>query len=82
MPVTMSEVRAQLMPDEPEVRGLLRRYLKAPVEDGPAFKAHDLLGQIYEKQGDIRAAADEFRAALALARSYKNAQENLKRVDH
>src|SRR5437763_1736891 len=54
---------------------LLRRYLKAPVEDGPAFKAHDLLGQIYEKQGDIRAAADEYRAALALARSYKNAQE-------
>jgi tetratricopeptide (TPR) repeat protein len=68
--------------DLPFAVALLRRYLKAPVEDGPAFKAHDLLGQIYEKQGDIRAAADEFRAALALARSYKNAQENLKRVDH
>jgi tetratricopeptide (TPR) repeat protein len=61
--------------------GLLERYLKAPVEDGPAFKAHDLLGQIYEKQGDKRAAADQFRAALALAHSYTRAQENLKRVE-
>ena len=67
--------------DLPFAVGLLERYLKAPVEDGPAFKAHDLLGQIYEKQGDKRAAADEFRAALALAHSYTRAQENLKRVE-
>ena len=67
--------------DLPFAVGLLERYLKAPVEDGPAFKAHDLLGQIYEKQGDRRAAADEFRAALALAHSYTRAQENLKRVE-
>ncbi|MFL6444042.1 MAG: tetratricopeptide repeat protein [Candidatus Sulfotelmatobacter sp.] len=67
--------------DLPFAVGLLDRYLKAPVEDGPAFKAHDLLGQIYEKQGDRRAAADEFRAALALAHSYTRAQENLKRVE-
>ena len=67
--------------DLPFAVGLLERYLKAPVEDGPAFKAHDLLGQIYEKQGDKRAAADQFRAALALAHSYTRAQENLKRVE-
>src|SRR5438270_3635681 len=67
--------------DLPFAVGLLERYLKAPVEDGPAFKAHDLLGQIYEKQGDKRAAADEFRAALALAHSYTRAQENLRRVE-
>lgn len=67
--------------DLPFAVALLERYLKAPVEDGPAFKAHDLLGQIYEKQGDKRAAADEFRAALALARSYTRAEENLKRVE-
>jgi tetratricopeptide (TPR) repeat protein len=67
--------------DLPFAVGLLERYLKAPVEDGPAFKAHDLLGQIYEKQGDRRAAADEFRAALAMAHSYTRAQENLKRVE-
>jgi len=67
--------------DLPFAVGLLERYLKAPVEDGPAFKAHDLLGQIYEKQGDKRAAADQFRAALALAHSYTRAQENLRRVE-
>lgn len=67
--------------DLPFAVGLLERYLKAPVEDGPAFKAHDLLGQIYEKQGDKRAAAEQFRAALALAHSYTRAQENLKGVE-
>lgn len=62
--------------------GLLRRYLQAPVEEGPSPRAHDLLGLIYEKQGDRRAAAEEFRAALALAHSYARAQQDLKRVDH
>ena len=61
---------------------LLRRYLSAPVEDAPAFKAHDLLGQLLEKQGDRQAAAEEFRAALALAHSYAHAEEDLKRVSH
>jgi len=49
-------------------------------EDNPAFKAHTLLGQLYEKQGDKKAAADEYRAALALARNFKPAQEGLKRT--
>jgi len=59
---------------------LLRRYLSAPVEEGPAFKAHDMLGQLLEKQGDRQAAADEYRAAIALAHSYARAQADLKRV--
>lgn len=61
---------------------LLRRYLTSPVEEGPAFKAHDQLGQLLEKQGDRKAAVQEFRAALALAHGYARSQEDLKRVEH
>jgi tetratricopeptide (TPR) repeat protein len=67
--------------DYPLAVRLLRRYLSSPVEEAPAFKAHDLLGQLLEKQGDRRAAAAEFRAALALAHSFARAQEDLKRVE-
>jgi tetratricopeptide (TPR) repeat protein len=59
---------------------LLRQYLTAPVEEGPAFKAHDMLGQLLEKQGDRRSAAEEYRAALVLAHNYARAQEDLKRL--
>jgi hypothetical protein len=41
-----------------------------------------MLGQLLEKQGDRRAAAEQYRAALALAHSYTRAQENLKRLNH
>lgn len=68
--------------DYPFAIRLLRQYLTAPVEEGPASEAHRLLGLIYEKQGNRRAAADEFRAALALAHSYTRAQEDLKRIGH
>ena len=68
--------------DFPLAVTLLRRYLASPVEAAPAFKAHDLLGRILEKQGDKRGAADEFRAALALAHTYARAQDDLKRVEH
>lgn len=67
--------------DYPLAVRLLHRYLAAPVEEGPAFKAHDLLGQLLERQGDRQAAAAEYRAALALAHSYKRAQEDLQRVE-
>lgn len=67
--------------DYPLAVRLLHRYLSSPVEEGPAFKAHDLLGQVLEKQGDRRAAAEEFRAALSLSRTYARAQEDLKRVE-
>jgi tetratricopeptide (TPR) repeat protein len=68
--------------DYPLAVRLLRRYLSSPVEEAPAFKAHDMLGQLLEKQGNRKAAAEEFRAALALAHSYARAQEDLKRVEH
>lgn len=60
---------------------LLRRYLQSPVEAGPAFKAHSMLGQLLEKQGDRAGAAQEFRAALALAHTYAPAKEALHRVE-
>src|ERR1700680_1382792 len=62
---------------------LLREYLSGPtVEEGPAFKAHYILGQLLEKQGDRSAAAQEYRAVLALARTYTRAQEALKRIEY
>ena len=65
----------------PQAAELLKRYLSGKtVEDGPAFKAHSLLGQVYEKQGDQKAAAAEFRAALALASGFRPAREGLKRT--
>jgi tetratricopeptide (TPR) repeat protein len=60
---------------------LVERYLTSPVEEGPAFKAHDLLGQLLEKQGDRQGAAQQYRAALSLAHIYARAQENLKRLE-
>jgi tetratricopeptide (TPR) repeat protein len=62
---------------------LVRKYLSGPtVEEGPAFKAHYILGQLLEKQGDRSAAAQEYRAALALAHTYTRAQEALKRIEY
>ena len=66
--------------DLPLAVRLLRKYLAYPAEEAPAFKAHDLLGQILEKQGDRAGAAEEFRAALAMAHGYTRAQEDLRRV--
>lgn len=61
---------------------LVRSYFShGPVEEAPAFKAHDLLGELLEKQGDRKSAAEEFRAALALAHNYTRAQEDLKRIE-
>jgi tetratricopeptide (TPR) repeat protein len=61
---------------------LLRQYLSGTtVEEGPAFKAHFMLGQLLEKQGDRKAAAGEYRAALALAHTFTRAEEALKRVE-
>jgi Flp pilus assembly protein TadD len=60
---------------------LLRRYFaEGPVEEAPAFKAHNLLGQILEKQGDKTDAAVEYRACLALARNFEPCRQGLKRV--
>jgi len=67
----------------PEANQLLRRYVTSAftVEQAPAFKAHYLLGTVLEKQGDNQAAAREYRAALALAKSFSAAQEALNRVN-
>lgn len=61
----------------------LRRYLDSnnTVADAPAFQAHYLLGSILEKQGDKQAAAQEYRAALALAHEFSLAQQALARVN-
>lgn len=67
--------------DFPLAMRQLRRYLAAPVEEAPAFKAHELLGQLLEKQGDHSGAAAEYRAALDLFRNYAKAREDLRRVE-
>lgn len=61
----------------------LRRYLalSSKVEEAPAFKAHYLLGTALEKQGDKQGAAQEYRAALSLARNFSRAQEALDRLN-
>jgi tetratricopeptide (TPR) repeat protein len=61
---------------------LLRKYLaSATVEQGPAFKAHYLLGELLERQGDREGAAEQYNAALGLAHEYRKADQALKRVE-
>jgi tetratricopeptide (TPR) repeat protein len=45
----------------------VKQYLSsnAMVEDAPAFRAHYLLGQVYEKLGNKSEAAKEYKVALA-----------------
>jgi tetratricopeptide (TPR) repeat protein len=61
----------------------LRRYLalNSKVEEAPAFKAHYLLGTALEKQGDKQGAAQEYRAALSLAKNFSRAQQALDRLN-
>lgn len=62
---------------------LLQRYFSVgTVEEGPAFRAHEYWGQLLEREGDHRAAAQEYHAALALFHNYRRAEEGLKRVEH
>jgi len=63
------------------VRLLHRYFTVGTVEEGPASKAHAYLGELLEKQGDRRGAAEEYRAALALFRGYRRAEEGLKRLE-
>lgn len=68
--------------DLPEAARLLRRYLaNGTVEEGPAFKAHYLLGTLLEKDGDKTAAAQEYRAALSLVSSFSPARDALNRLE-
>ncbi len=61
---------------------LLKTYLTGgdPSEDAPLFRAHFLLGQVLEKQGDKHNAADQYRTALSLASDFAPAQQALDRV--
>jgi tetratricopeptide (TPR) repeat protein len=61
---------------------LIRKYLTGgtTTEEAPAFKAHYVLGEILEKQGDKAGAAAEYRAALELAKDYSDAKQGLARV--
>lgn len=62
---------------------LLRKYLDSDhlVEEAPAFKAHYQLGVVLEKQGDKKGAAQEYSAALAMAKGFSRAKEALDRVN-
>jgi len=81
-PEVLMECAAMLLRskrDLPQATALLRRYLslRAMVEAAPAFQAHYLLGTALEQQGDKPAAAQEYRASLALARTFTMAQNAL-----
>lgn len=68
--------------DLPFATQLLRRYLASTtVEQAPPFKAHYLLGNILERQGDKQGAAREYQTALTLARDFGRAREALNRVN-
>ena len=61
---------------------MLRHYVSEedPSEDGPAFRAHYLLGVLLEKLGKKKEAAAEFQTALNMASQYRPAQDALARV--
>jgi tetratricopeptide (TPR) repeat protein len=61
---------------------ILRHYVSQDdaSEDGPAFRAHYLLGVLLEKQGKKKDAAAEFQTALNMASEYRPAQDALARV--
>ena len=61
---------------------LVRTYLNSGThtEEAPVFEAHYLLGSILEKQGKRAEAAEQYRAALALASDFAPAKEALRRV--
>jgi len=61
---------------------LERRYLSNRLcEEGPAFKAHTILGELLQKQGDRQAALQEFQAALSLFKDYPRARNDLKKLE-
>jgi tetratricopeptide (TPR) repeat protein len=66
----------------PQAVRMLREYVSGQnlSEDGPAFQARYILGQLMEKQGDRHTAADEYRASLALASQFRPSRDALARV--
>jgi tetratricopeptide (TPR) repeat protein len=68
--------------DLPNAAQYLKSYLSSNgmLEDAPAFRAHYLLGQIYEKMGNKASAVAEYKASLALASGFAPAQKALGRL--
>jgi tetratricopeptide (TPR) repeat protein len=64
------------------VEFLHRYFAVGPVEAAPAFRAHYLLGELLEKQGDKPGAAAEYHSSLLLARGFSPAQQAFTRVTH
>jgi tetratricopeptide (TPR) repeat protein len=60
----------------------LRDYISSSRHsaDAPLFRAHYLLGSILEKQGEKDAAAEQYRAALALASGFAPARQALRNL--
>jgi tetratricopeptide (TPR) repeat protein len=68
--------------DFPQAAQYLQTYLDSGglVEDAPAFRAHYLLGQIYEKIGRGSDATSQYEASLALASGFDRARKALDRL--
>jgi tetratricopeptide (TPR) repeat protein len=81
--VDAAELLIRTKRNVPESARLLRQYLssQSTVEQAPVFKAHYLLGTVLEGQGNKQAAADEYRAALSLAKDFSLAHQALDRVN-
>jgi tetratricopeptide (TPR) repeat protein len=68
--------------DLPQAARQMRAYIQGQTEEAaPLFRAHFLLGEILRKSGDPGQAAGEYKAALALASSYRPASEALRRLE-
>jgi tetratricopeptide (TPR) repeat protein len=80
--VEVSEILQRAGRNLPAATQIVRRYIasNSPTEKSPLFKAHYVLGTALEKQGDRQGAAQEYRAALALAGNFSAAQQALKNV--
>jgi tetratricopeptide (TPR) repeat protein len=80
--VEVSEILQSAGRNLPAAIQIVRRYIASdsPTEKSPLFKAHYVLGTVLEKQGDRQGAAQEYRAALALAANFSAAQQALKNV--
>jgi len=80
--VPAAEALIRTKRDLPMAADLLRRYLASEtVEDAPAFKAHYILGALLQAQGNKKAAAREYRAALSLAKNFTAARNALNHLD-
>jgi len=80
--VPAAEALIRTKRDLPMAADLLRRYLASEtVEDAPAFKAHYILGTLLQAQGNKKAAAREYRAALSLAKNFTAARNALNHLD-